>query len=63
MTKDPVCGKTVIENRTKFQSEYMGKTYYFCKSQCKEIFDGSPMRYRTESPYRPRTSSCCGPRM
>jgi len=63
MATDPVCGRTVDKSRSKFQSEHMGKTYYFCKNTCKENFDSNPMRYRTVNPYRPKTAGCCGRRM
>ncbi|TMI18392.1 YHS domain-containing protein [Candidatus Bathyarchaeota archaeon] len=35
MQKDPVCGMMVDERKTKFQSIYQGKTFYFCSSVCK----------------------------
>ena len=30
MTKDPVCGMSVSEEKAAEKSEYKGKTYYFC---------------------------------
>lgn len=37
--KDPVCGMAVNINKTKFLTEYKGKTYYFCSKNCKMTFD------------------------
>ncbi|HEV2119568.1 MAG TPA: YHS domain-containing protein [Candidatus Bathyarchaeia archaeon] len=45
MTKDPVCGMMVDERKTKFQSIYEGRNYYFCSSACKTTFDRSPQKY------------------
>jgi len=35
---------TVDEKTTKFTTVYQGKTYYFCASGCKRIFDINPMK-------------------
>ncbi|CAN5465768.1 YHS domain-containing protein [soil metagenome] len=40
--KDPVCGMQVEELSAVGQSEYEGKTYYFCSSGCKTKFDADP---------------------
>ena len=45
MAKDLVCGMNVDEKKTKFKSEYMGKTYYFCNQSCKAAFDRGPSKY------------------
>ena len=45
MAKDPVCGMTVDEKTTKFKSDYMGKTYYFCAASCKTTFDKNPVKF------------------
>ena len=45
MTKDPVCNMTVDEKTAKFKSDFGGKTYYFCSSQCKSNFDKNPAKY------------------
>ena len=42
---DPICGMTVEESEAAGQSEYEGKTYYFCSSGCKEKFDANPAEY------------------
>jgi YHS domain-containing protein len=43
--KDPVCGMTIEEADAVGTSEYQGKTYYFCSSDCKEEFDQNPEDY------------------
>lgn len=42
---DPVCGMQVEEGSSAGQSEYQGRTYYFCSSGCKTKFDEEPERY------------------
>ncbi|OLE90957.1 YHS domain-containing protein [Candidatus Bathyarchaeota archaeon] len=46
MQKDPVCGMMVDEKKTKFISNYEGKSFYFCSASCKTSFDNDPRRYR-----------------
>ena len=45
MAKDPVCGMDVDEKNAQAQSEYKGKTYYFCSPGCKRDFDKNPEKY------------------
>ncbi len=45
MAKDPVCGMTVNEKTAKFTSKQMGKTYYFCSSNCMATFNKNPNKY------------------
>lgn len=45
MVRDPVCGMSVDEKKARFKSEHMGKTYYFCSRQCKELFDENLGKY------------------
>ena len=45
MAKDPACGMQVDEKTAAGRSEYSGKTYYFCSTQCKTRFDASPQQY------------------
>jgi YHS domain-containing protein len=45
MAKDPICGMIVDEKKTKFKSDYSGKTYYFCAASCKTTFDKAPAKY------------------
>ena len=43
--KDPVCGMSVDETKTKLKSEYEGKTFYFCSAACKANFDRDPRKH------------------
>jgi YHS domain-containing protein len=45
MTKDPVCGMQVDENKAPATSFYQGKMYSFCGQECKDKFDRQPQRY------------------
>ncbi|MEM0150228.1 MAG: YHS domain-containing protein [Thermoplasmata archaeon] len=47
MLRDPVCGMDVDE-KSKYKSEYNGKTYYFCSESCKKQFDMEPAKYVKE---------------
>ncbi len=48
MAKDPVCGREVEEERFNEQSEYRGRTYYFCSNDCKTTFDDDPRKYEVK---------------
>ena len=43
--RDPVCGMDVNPNETQWQSEFQGRTYYFCSEGCKNRFDNEPHVY------------------
>lgn len=45
MQKDVVCGMQVDPKNAAGQSEYQGKTYYFCSGGCKQKFDANPAHY------------------
>ena len=45
MVIDPVCGMEIDEKTAKAESEYKGKTYYFCGPMCKLEFDENPEKY------------------
>ncbi len=45
MTKDPVCGMQVDENKAAATSSHQGKKYSFCGQDCKNKFDQQPQRY------------------
>jgi YHS domain-containing protein len=45
MTKDPVCGKQVDQNKAPATSSYQGQKYSFCGQDCKNKFDQQPERY------------------
>jgi Cu+-exporting ATPase len=49
MTKDPVCGKQVDENRAPATTMYQGKKYSFCGQDCKNKFDQQPQHYSQAS--------------
>ena len=42
---DPVCGMTVNQETAAAQTEYKGKTYYFCAPGCKVAFTKDPEKY------------------
>ncbi len=45
METDPVCNMRVDPNSVTEKSDYQGKTYYFCSSECKNEFDKNPDAY------------------
>jgi YHS domain-containing protein len=45
MTTDPVCGMKVEEAQAPAQTEFEGRTFYFCSEDCKEQFDAEPRRF------------------
>ncbi len=47
MQTDPVCGMEIEERNAAGQSEYQGRTFYFCSSACKEQFDANPTQFIT----------------
>ena len=49
MAKDVVCGMEVDPRTAAAQSEYKGRTYYFCARGCKVAFDKDPEKYLTGS--------------
>jgi RND family efflux transporter MFP subunit len=62
--KDPVCGMTVDEKEAKaanHQSQYEGKTYYFCSDLCKSKFDKSPSQFMPKPAKKRRGSSTSFP--
>lgn len=42
---DLVCGMELTPEEAKFNTEYQGKTYYFCAESCKEHFENNPEKY------------------
>ena len=42
---DPVCGHQLDSADATAQSQYQGKTYYFCSTSCKAKFDANPSQY------------------
>lgn len=45
MVKDVVCGMEIDPKEAAGQSEYQGKTFYFCAPGCKRKFDANPQQY------------------
>jgi xanthine dehydrogenase accessory factor len=42
---DPVCGMAVDAGESTYQSEYEGKSLYFCCAGCKQTFDRQPEKF------------------
>jgi len=49
MENDPVCGMQIEKEDAAGQSDFEGRTYYFCSSACQEKFDANPTQYTNES--------------
>jgi P-type Cu+ transporter len=49
MTQDPVCGMDVQPEQAAGQSEFHGRTFYFCCPACKDKFDKDPERFAQQS--------------
>lgn len=45
MTKDPVCGMVVDPAKAVVTTVYKEKTYYFCTSDCKSVFERGPEKF------------------
>lgn len=50
MTKDPVCGMELMEEKAPARYEYKGVMYYFCGNGCKERFEHDPEKYLSGKP-------------
>ena len=48
--RDPICNMEVDEQDAAGESQYQGKTYYFCSQGCKEEFDQNPQQYANKDP-------------
>jgi len=59
MAVDPVCKMDVDPKTAEAQSDYQGKTYYFCAPGCKEVFEENPEKYLDTAP-RGGCRGCCG---
>jgi YHS domain-containing protein len=44
MTTDPVCGMKV-EEKSRFQTQFAGKKYFFCSDECRKEFEAAPDEY------------------
>jgi Cu+-exporting ATPase len=48
--KDPVCGMSVVRMQSGTPaSEFKGRVYYFCSSDCKRKFDQNPSHYHVSA--------------
>jgi Cu+-exporting ATPase len=45
MVTDPVCEMQVDETTSTINTEYNGKTFFFCSEECKEVFETDPAPY------------------
>jgi len=45
MAQDPVCEMEVQENHDSEKVLLDGKTYYFCSTLCKVLFEENPEKY------------------
>ena len=45
MQTDPVCGMQVDDQNAEAETEFQGKTYYFCSEECKVEFEQEPEQY------------------
>ncbi|HEX3822245.1 MAG TPA: YHS domain-containing protein [Candidatus Sulfotelmatobacter sp.] len=45
MTTDPVCGMKVDESTAAASTQFAGKKYSFCSTECRDKFEKSPERY------------------
>ena len=43
--RDPICGMSVERATARYQSDWAGRSVYFCCPRCKETFDADPLRY------------------
>jgi membrane fusion protein, copper/silver efflux system len=53
ISRDPVCGMNVNEDRAKAEGntvEYQGRTYFFCSIESRDTFRKEPERYSKSSP-------------
>ena len=57
--KDPVCGMNLEAVTAAGQTEYKGRSYYFCVTKCKEKFDHSAEQYLSKSAEASKSGSCC----
>ena len=45
MTKDPVCGRDVDQQKAQAKTTHQDRDYLFCSDNCKQKFDEHPERY------------------
>ena len=47
--KDPVCGMQMEPDEVASETNYEGKSYYFCSDECRKKWDANPERYARET--------------
>lgn len=58
--RDPVCGMKIDPAKAKLSTEYKGKKYYFCSTECQEKFNQNPEKYVGETQVASEeTVVCC----
>lgn len=45
IASDPVCGRDVDPNASRFQAEHLGRSYTFCSDLCQQKFEFHPEKY------------------
>ena len=45
MEKDPVCGMNIEKESAEAKFDYENKTYYFCSTECHDLFVKNPKKY------------------
>ena len=48
--QDPICGMTVEVTTARHQSDWAGRSVYFCCLRCKDLFDADPQKYAAAPP-------------
>ena len=54
--RDPVCGMEIDTKDAAGQSEFEGRTYYFCTEECKTKFDQNPAQFAGDRGRAARTN-------
>jgi Cu+-exporting ATPase len=47
--KCPVCGMEMEPDLVASETNYEGKSYYFCSDECRKKWDADPERYARET--------------
>ena len=47
--KCPVCGMELESDEVASETNYEGKSYYFCSDECRKRWDADPERYAKET--------------
>ena len=43
--RDPVCGMDIDPETATGQTDFEGRTFYFCSEDCREKFDTNPAQF------------------